>query len=216
MASMSLAGVLACFMGNDMGCDYFFWLLLAEWFGLVRCSSWSPLLPSVPEVFAGVDRARCRLHPSVYGRLWKNLPYLAVIVAVFGCCQWCTIGFSGRCLGRNGWFDSGYMFCVSYERLFGESHTFSMMRRLVFCSVVSVLTQNGEVCSADSSVYGLSRAAHTWKPGQYFYDDRGCSIFERLFGVGPQGQCTGTGPCMISLSDLLCRGAFVVIRLPSR
>ena len=21
-----------------MGCDYFFWLLLAEWFGLVRCS----------------------------------------------------------------------------------------------------------------------------------------------------------------------------------
>ena len=34
MASMSLAGVLACFMGNDMGCDCFFWLLLAEWFGL--------------------------------------------------------------------------------------------------------------------------------------------------------------------------------------
>ena len=27
MASMSLAGVLAYFLGNDMGCDYFFWLL---------------------------------------------------------------------------------------------------------------------------------------------------------------------------------------------
>ena len=54
-ASMSSAGVLACFMGNEMGCDYSFWLLLAEWSGLVRCSSWSPLLPSGPEVFAGVD-----------------------------------------------------------------------------------------------------------------------------------------------------------------
>ena len=54
-ASMSLAGVLACFIGNDMGCDYSFWLLLAEWFGLVHCSSWSPLSPSGPEVFAGVD-----------------------------------------------------------------------------------------------------------------------------------------------------------------
>ena len=55
MFSMSLAGVLACFMGNDMGCDYSFWLLLADRFGLVRCSSWYPLLPSGPEVFAGVD-----------------------------------------------------------------------------------------------------------------------------------------------------------------
>ena len=47
MASMSLAGVLACFMGNDMGCDYFFWLLLAEWFGLGVAP---PGLPSYPVV----------------------------------------------------------------------------------------------------------------------------------------------------------------------
>ena len=32
------------------------------------------LLPSGPEVFAGVDSARYRLHPSVCGRFWKNLP----------------------------------------------------------------------------------------------------------------------------------------------
>ena len=34
--------------------------------------------------------------------------YVAVIVAVFGCCLWCTIGFSRRCSGRNAWFASGW------------------------------------------------------------------------------------------------------------
>ena len=86
-----------------------------------------------------------------------------------------------------------------------------MMRRLVSCSVVSVLTQNGEVCSADASVYGLFGAAHTWKSGHYFYDHPWLTvgvtilgtvaeflhIFGLLFGVEHPGQCTGTGPCKI-------------------
>ena len=42
---------------------------------------------------------------------------------------------------------------------------------LLSCSVVSVLMQNGEVCSADAPVHGLIGAAHTWKFGHYFHDD---------------------------------------------
>ena len=149
MASMSLAGVLACFMGNDMRCDYFFWLLLAEWFGLVRCSSWSPPLTqwSKSSRRCGVStvsstpvsqRTLLEESPCLCGLLtlfahgvwviqsWPS--YLAVIVAVSGCCLWSTIGFPWRCYGRHSWFDSGYMFCFSFERLFDEFHTFSLMR----------------------------------------------------------------------------------------
>ena len=56
-------------------------------------------------------------------------------------------------LGSNAWLDSGYMFCISAWRFW--------MR----CSV-SVLTQNGEVCSADASVYSSGvRCSHLeiWK-----------------------------------------------------
>ena len=124
--------------------------------------------------------SRCP-HMEWATRAWQL--YLAVIVAVSGCFLWRTIGFSGRCLGRNAWFDcgwfsvvsgcclwstfgfpwrcygryflfdSGCMFCVSFERLFDEFHTFSMMQRTRI---------NGEVCSADAPVYGLFHAAHTW------------------------------------------------------
>ena len=37
-----------------------------------------------------------------------------------------------------------------------------------------------------------------------------------LICVGVGVKCTGTGPCIISLSDFHRRGAFVIIRIPSR
>ena len=54
---------------------------------------------------------------------------------------------------------------------------------LVSCSVVSVLTQNGEVCSADASVHGLFRAAHTWKSGHYFYADPWLTVGVTVMGI---------------------------------
>ena len=187
-----------------------------------RYSSWCPLLPSGPEAVAGVDWARCRLHPSVYGRFWKNFivcvacsrclhsetwciislwpSYLAVIVAVFGC-LWRTIGFLWEMLGTQclvrQWMVSVVFGCCLWSKLdFCGDATgaipgstvdtcsasasrgsltkftyFPRCGRFVSCSIVSVLTQNGEVCPADAPVYGLFRAAHTCKYGHYFCDD---------------------------------------------
>ena len=107
MASMSLAGVLACFMGNDMECDYFFWLLLAEWFGLGVALPGLPSYPVVQKlspvltehglvytrqstdapgiISVYVACSRCP-HMEIWCiiSLWPS--YLAVVVAVFGCC----------------------------------------------------------------------------------------------------------------------------------
>ena len=95
------------------------------------------------------------------------------------------------------------------------------------CSIVSVLTQNGEVCPADAPVYGLFRAAHTCKYGHYFCDDPWLAVgvtilaifavfLKHFSGSSSEGQCTGTGPCVIGLSDLHRRGPFVVVHTPSR
>ena len=54
---------------------------------------------------------------------------------------------------------------------------------LVFCSIVSVLTQNGEVCPADAPVHGLFRAADTEKSGHYFYDDPGLAMGVMSLGI---------------------------------
>ena len=42
------------------------------------------------------------------------------------------------------------------------------------------------------------------------------AFFGLLFGVEPPGRCTGTGPCIICLSDLHRHGAFVAMHIPSR
>ena len=106
---------------------------------------------------------------------------------------------------------------------------FPLCGGLVSCSIVAVLTQNGEVCPADAPVYGFFRAAHAWKCGHsvtirgwQWCGDLGhfcCNVaafFGLFFGVELPGQCTGTGPCVISLSDLYRRGAYVVTHIPSR
>ena len=43
--------------------------------------------------------------------------------------------------------------------------------------------QNGEVRSADASVYGLFRAAHTWKSGHNFYDDPWLTVGVTTMGI---------------------------------
>ena len=177
---MSLAGVLAYFMENDMECDYFFWLLLAEWFGLgvaLPGLSSHPVVQKLSPVWTehGVvytcqsTDASGRISLSMWlaraVRTWvwaiRSRPsYLAVIVAVSGCCLWRTIGFLWRCYGRNSWFASGYMFCIKFESFLTNFTPFLCYGGLVSCSVVSVLTQNREVCSADAPVQSLSRCSH--------------------------------------------------------
>ena len=85
-------------------------------------------------------------------------------------------------------------------------------------------------CSADASPEFVLRCSHlesghhfyvdSWLTGGLMVDGHFCCIFVAsfglLFGVEPPGQCTGTGPCIISLSDLHRRGAFVAIHIPSR
>ena len=190
VASMSLAGVLACFMGNDMGCDNFFWLFLAEWFGLgvalpglPSCSVIQNLSPVWTEHGVVYTRhstdASGKMSLSVWLAravcTWKHGAFfrygpLAVIVAVFGCCLWCTIGFSGA---RGAMLGSPVDTCsasASRGSLTNFTH-FLCCGGLVSCSIITVLTQNGEVCSADAAVCSLFGAAHTLKSGHYFYDN---------------------------------------------
>ena len=54
---------------------------------------------------------------------------------------------------------------------------------LVFCSIVSVLTKNGDVCPADAPVHGPFRAAHTEKSRHYFYDDPWLAVGVMIFGI---------------------------------
>ena len=129
MASMSLAGVLACFMGNDMGCDYFFWLLLAEWFGLGVAP---PGLPSYPVVqkLSPVLTEHGVVTPVSLRTLLEEFPCLCGLLAlsahgdmvhyfvmalVSGSrCRFVWVlpvvydWISGRCSGRNARFDSGW------------------------------------------------------------------------------------------------------------
>ena len=108
--------------------------------------------------------------------LWPS--YLPVVVAVFGCCLWRTIGFSGYawdamlvstvevsppCLGvacgvrmdfrrdnmlrPNSWFDSGYMFCVIFERFFDEFHTFFHFAEDSYPAVLSPFSRRTEKCA---------------------------------------------------------------------
>ena len=120
--------------------------------------------------------------PARAVRTW-SLGY-SVLVLVSGChcrCVWIlSVAYDWtfqEMLGRNALLDSGYMFCVSLQRLCDECGG------LVSCSVVSVLTQNGEVCSADASVSGLFRAAHTWKSGHYFDDDPWLRVGVTVMGI---------------------------------
>ena len=74
--------------------------------------------------------------------------------------------------------------CASASR--GSLTNFTCFPRcggLVFCSVVSVLTQTGEVCPADAPVHGLFRAAHTEKSGYYFYDDPWLAVGVMILGI---------------------------------
>ena len=170
---------------------------------------------------------------------------VSALVSVFGCCLWRTVGFSWGCLernawftsgwflrrvwvlpvrgdatGRNSWFDIGYMFCVSFERFFDEFHTFSMLRRTRILQYLSPFSRR------KFTVFFT-----LWKSGHHFNDDPWLTVgvtilgifaaflqhlFGLFFGIEPPGQCTGTGPCIICLSDFHRRGAFVVMHTPSR
>ena len=68
---------------------------------------------------------------------------------------------SGRCLGRDSWFDSGYMFRVSFERFFDEFHIFSTLRRtriLQYC--LRSHAERRSVPSRCSSSRSFSRCSH--------------------------------------------------------
>ena len=82
--------------------------------------------------------------------------YLLVALYLSECCLRNTvIGSIGRLSGycRNACLDSGYTFCASALLLNVISHFFYVeVDSNLKCSL-SVLTQNGEVCSADASVF---------------------------------------------------------------
>ena len=120
----------------------------------------------------------------VHGGFWKNLlswvwsrySHLKIgalflfdlvsgsLSSVSGCCMWGgSLDSSGDdfVYGRSAWLDSGYGVCGS-TWLLDEFHTVSTSpwTRILKCSL-SVLTQNGEVCSADASVFwSSSRCSH--------------------------------------------------------
>ena len=186
VASMSLVGVLACFVANGMGCDYFFWSLQAEWFGWFVALLGLPSCPVIQKlslvwtehgvVFtrqstdASGKNSVCVACSHMEWAVRARPSYLAVMSLCLGFACGVQLDFPGDawdamlsstvdgfsvvsgCCGvrldlrgdatRNSWFDSGYMFCVSFERFFDEF-------------------QKGEVCSADASDYGLFwRCAH--------------------------------------------------------
>ena len=235
---MSLAGVWACFMAIDMECDYFFWLLLAEWvragallFLVSPLTQWTrsyrrcglstvSSTPVSPRTLLEEFPCLCALLAlSAHGvwaiRSWPS--YLAVIIVVSGCCLWRTIGLSGRCLGRNAWLDTGYMFCVSLERLYDEFHTFSMMRwtRILQCCLRSH-AERRSVLSRCFSLWSF-RASHTWKS----VADSGCdggifAAFSQHFELIPWVSAQALAHGKICLSDLHRHGAFVAIHIPSR
>ena len=129
MASMSLAGVLACFMRNDMGCDYFFWLLLAEWFGLGVAPLGLPSYPVVQKLSPVLTQHGIVTPVSLWTLLEEfpglcgllalsalgNMVHYFVMALVSGShcrCVWVLLvvfdWISGRCSGRNAWFPSGW------------------------------------------------------------------------------------------------------------
>ena len=78
-----------------------------------------------------------------------------------------SIAFFGRSVfGGDAWLGSGYIFCIGTGRFWTNCTYFLRCRGLESCGVVSVLTQNGEVCSADASVFCPARDARTWTSGQ--------------------------------------------------
>ena len=123
--------------------------------------------------------SRC-LHLEIWCIISVWPSYLAVIVAVFGCCLWCAIGFPGD--AWDAMLGSQVDTCsASASR--GSLTNFTYFPRcggFVFCSIVS---QNGEVCPADAPLHGLFRAAHTEKSGHYFYDDPWLAVGVTMLGI---------------------------------
>ena len=142
--------------------------------------------------------------------LWPS--YLAVIVAVFGCCLWCSIGFPGdawdamlgspadglrrvwvllvskldSCGDAMGAILGSTVDTCSASASRGSLTNFTYFPRcggLVFCSIVSVLMQNGEVGPADAPLHGLFRAAHKKKSGHYFCDDPWLAVGVMILGI---------------------------------
>ena len=114
--------------------------------------------------------------------IWCNISfssvYLAVVVPRLGVAcgvqNWIFREILGLLL-CNTWFDSGYMFCDSLRRYWNELHTFSSLpwtRNLR--SSVSVLSQNGDMCSVDASVRSpvTLLALGIWTP--LSWNSRGC------------------------------------------
>ena len=153
----------------------------------------------------------CSLCPHLDKRC--IISYLAVIVAVFGCCLWSTIGFSGRCYGAilgstEDTCSASMDLCTnsSYPAVlspFSRRTEKCAQLMLQFTVFLALLTHgNQDIISA--TIVADSGCDDFWAFLLYFE-----AFFGLLFGVEPPGQCTGTGPCFTSLSDLHRRGAFV-------
>ena len=171
-----------------MVCDYFFWLLLAEWFGL----------GVAPPGLCGL------LALSAHGDMVHY--FVMALVSGSRCrCVWVlpvgTNGFPGD--ARDAMLGSTVDTC-SAPASRGSLTNFKYVPRcggLVFCSIVSVLTQNGEVCPADAPVHGLFRAAHTEKSGHYFHKKAraGGGVRDAVHGEVPEAllsQEPGTQPTL--------------------
>ena len=163
----------------------------SSWVAERRAWSWRVRLSGLPSFTEASSAAAWRLswghlHVSVYGCFQKNFVFLKLSLAWFalgnlvhyslyasyravtlpesGCCLW-SAGWIFREIlvcysGANTWFDSGYMFCISCGA------TAKWVR--ILKSFLSVLTQNGDVCSVDASVFHpLLHSSHL-EPGQFF------------------------------------------------
>ena len=100
--------------------------------------------------------------------------HLAVTRHVTVCCMWNTeIRILREILRLFGAMFGSTVVHVLHQclALLDELRTFSTTKwtRILRCSV-SVLTQNGEVCSADASALSPGMRARTWKSGNYFYE----------------------------------------------
>ena len=89
--------------------------------------------------------------------------YLAVYSSVSGCCLWNTVldssGDDFVC-GRNGWLDSGYIFCISIW-LLDEFRTFSASKwTQVEVFILRFLAERRSVLSRCFSFWSSSRCSH--------------------------------------------------------
>ena len=134
-------------------------------------------------------------------RNWKYgalFPY-GLIFGSHVSCVWVshveyTIGFFGRCCDSLGAMAGSTVDTCSHQYL-ALSDEFCTLSKVKWTRIlrfsVSVLTQNGEVCSADASALSPGMRARTWNL------EITSTWFTCLAAVMMAGQYAGTGPCKL-------------------